>query len=181
MYGLFALAKTDVPIASDGSLNYAGADGLEYACAAADYNNPDTIYSVKVQPGCVGPLALLPRTLSLPHLALSVAPDGALFPPWQPQMTPPDTTAATAHLSLARPSRCTRLRAYWTRPAGAPSIWAWPRCDAEPYIDHQAPVRALVLPLCSLPPPVFRSPPQAAQPAPRSLPHLSHRHVDTSL
>ena len=52
MYGLFALAKTEVPIASDGVLDYAGADGLEYACAAADYNNPDTIYSVKVLP-CV--------------------------------------------------------------------------------------------------------------------------------
>jgi hypothetical protein len=68
MYGLFALAKTEVPIASDGVLDYAGADGLDYACAAADYNNPDTIYAVKVLPCVCWP----PRSCSLSHLALSI-------------------------------------------------------------------------------------------------------------
>jgi len=99
MYGLFALAKTQVPIASDGILDYAGADGLEYACAAADYNNPDTIYSVKVQPGCflapslfylalaASPTSLSPRASPPADVMVPMALNSA--PPYSPSPAPP--------------------------------------------------------------------------------------------
>lgn len=47
MYGLFALAKTVVPVASDGILDYAAADALEHCVEMSHYHNADTVYSVK--------------------------------------------------------------------------------------------------------------------------------------
>ena len=37
-----------VPVASDGILDYAAADALEFCVEAAHYHNADTIYAVKV-------------------------------------------------------------------------------------------------------------------------------------
>ena len=47
MYGLFSLSKTEVPVASDGILDYAAADALEHCIEVASYHNADTGYSVK--------------------------------------------------------------------------------------------------------------------------------------
>ena len=39
MYGLYSFAKCDVPVASDGVLDFAAASALECICEVADYNN----------------------------------------------------------------------------------------------------------------------------------------------
>ena len=45
----FPLPPCDqVPVASDGILDYAAADALEFCVEAAHYHNADTIYAVKV-------------------------------------------------------------------------------------------------------------------------------------
>jgi hypothetical protein len=148
-------------------------------------------YSVKVQPLCFGsfsptslpqpppPRSLLahrprppsrcPCTYAAPPYLPSPAPPTRLNPP-------PDTlmllhTCHSPGLRVARDCGHIGYRRRAHRVSG-PGQGATP----SPTLTIHAPVRALVLSLCSLPPPVFRSPSRPAQPAPRSLPHLSHLH-----
>ena len=79
-----------MPVASDGILDYAAADALEFCVEAAHYHNADTIYAVKV---IVVPTSFTMSSTCLPaYLYLN------------------DNTypAAAVSSSLSRPSPCMR-------------------------------------------------------------------------